>query len=80
VETVMTEQIGAKMSKQEEQNERLAWPVEAASRRISVSEFTVRRLIKSGHLRAVRVGKRVLIPEAEIQRVTREGCGKYLAS
>jgi hypothetical protein len=28
----------------------------------------------------VRVGKRVLIPEAEIQRVMREGCGKHSAS
>jgi excisionase family DNA binding protein len=68
------------MRQQIEQDERLAWPVEVASRRISVSEFTLRRLIKSGHLRSVRVGKRVLIPEAEIQRVIREGCGKFAAS
>jgi hypothetical protein len=28
----------------------------------------------------VRVGKRVLIPEDEIQRVIREGCGKHSGS
>jgi excisionase family DNA binding protein len=49
--------------------------VEGVSRRLAVSAFTVRRLIKAGHLRAVRVGKRVLIPESEVQRVMREGCG-----
>lgn len=51
--------------------------VEGVSRRLAVSGFTVRRLIKAGHLRAVRVGKRVLIPESEVQRVMREGCGKH---
>ncbi len=51
--------------------------VEITSGRISVSVFTTRRLIKAGALRAVRVGKRVLIPESEIQRVIAEGCGKH---
>lgn len=64
----------------EQGNERLAWPVEEVSRRFSVSAFTVRRLIKSGHLRSVRVGKRVLIPESEVQRVIRDGCGKHASA
>lgn len=51
--------------------------VEPVSRRLAVSNFTVRRLIKAGHMRAVRVGKRVLIPESEVQRVMREGCGQH---
>jgi excisionase family DNA binding protein len=51
--------------------------VEIASDRLAVSIFTIRRQIKSGALRAVRVGKRVLIPESEIQRVIAEGCGKH---
>jgi excisionase family DNA binding protein len=50
--------------------------VEEASRRLAVSTFTIRRLIKSGQLFAVRVSKRVLVPEAEIERVIAEGCGK----
>jgi len=46
-----------------------------ASQRLGVSVFSVRRLIKSsGGLRAVRVGKRVLVPQSEIERVIREGC------
>jgi excisionase family DNA binding protein len=49
--------------------------VESTSRRIGVSTFTTRRLIKSGDLRAVRVGRRLLIPESEVERVMREGCG-----
>jgi excisionase family DNA binding protein len=67
------EQTGAKMA---DSNERLN-PVEEVSRRLSVSTFTTRRLIKSGYLHAVRVGKRVLVPESEIARVIAEGCGKH---
>jgi len=48
-----------------------------ASRRLSVSTFTTRRLVKAGQIRAVRVGKRVLIPASEIERVIAEGCGKH---
>jgi excisionase family DNA binding protein len=47
------------------------------SQRLSISTFTTRRLVKAGQLRAVRVGKRVLIPESEIVRVIEEGCGKH---
>ena len=46
-----------------------------ASKRLGVSTFTTRRLIKAKQLRAVRVGKRVLIPESEIERVISQGCG-----
>ena len=51
--------------------------VEQVSKRLSVSTFTTRRLIKANHLRAVRVGKRVLVPQSEIERVIAEGCGKH---
>jgi len=51
--------------------------IAGASQRLGVSTFTTRRLIKSKELRAVRVGKRVLVPESEIQRVIAEGCGKH---
>ena len=53
--------------------------VEEASRRLAVSTFTTRRLIKANQLRAVRVGKRVLIPEGELDRIIREGCGPQRA-
>lgn len=58
-----------------ESNERLN-SVELTSQRLDVSQFTTRRLVRSGYMRSVRVGKRVLIPESEIQRVMREGCGR----
>lgn len=51
--------------------------VHDTSKRLGVSSFTVRRLIKTKQLRAVRVGKRVLIPTAELARVIAEGCGKH---
>jgi len=59
--------------------ERLA-SVEEASRRLSVSTFTTRRLIKAKQLRAVRVGKRVLVPQSEIERVIAQGCGKHASN
>jgi excisionase family DNA binding protein len=57
-----------------ETQERLT-SVEETSRRLSISTFTTRRLIKGKQLRAVRVGRRVLVPQSEIERVIAQGCG-----
>jgi excisionase family DNA binding protein len=51
--------------------------IEEASRRLCVSTFTTRRLIKARQLRGVRVGRRVLIPASELARAMHEGCGAY---
>jgi excisionase family DNA binding protein len=51
--------------------------IEEASRRLCVSTFTTRRLIKAHQLRGVRVGRRVLIPASELARAMHEGCGAY---
>ena len=51
-------------------------PVESVAKRLGVSSFTVRRQIRTKQLRAVRVGKRVLVAESEIERIIREGCGQ----
>lgn len=51
--------------------------VEETSKRLSVSPFTIRRLIRTKQLRAVRVSKRVLVPESEIERVIAHGCGAH---
>ena len=40
-----------------------------------VSHFTIRRLIDGGHIRAVNIGTRWLIPTAEIERVIASGAG-----
>ena len=49
--------------------------IASTSERLGVSTFTTRRLIKAKQLRAVRVGKRVLVPQSEIERVMSQGCG-----
>ena len=40
---------------------------------LGVSKDTVRRLIKARHLRSVRVSRRVLVPQTEIERVCTQG-------
>ena len=47
-----------------------------ASKRWGVSTFTTRRLIDAGYVRSVTISARRLIPEEEVDRVTREGAGK----
>lgn len=42
--------------------------VEDVGRLLSISKWTVRALLKKRKLRPVRIGKRVLIEEAEVQR------------
>jgi excisionase family DNA binding protein len=59
-----------------ETHERLQ-SVEEVSKILGVSTFTTRRLIKAKQLRAVRVRKRVLVPQSEIDRVIAEGCGEH---
>jgi excisionase family DNA binding protein len=54
--------------------------ISEASERLGVSTFTTRRLIKAGELRAVRVSKRVMIPESELERVIAHGCGKHASN
>jgi excisionase family DNA binding protein len=48
--------------------------IDEVSQALGVSTFTVRRLVKSGKLHSVRVGKRLLLPETEVARVIAEGC------
>jgi excisionase family DNA binding protein len=59
-----------------EMKDKLTSVVEA-SQCLGVSTFTTRRLIKSKQLRAVRVGKRILVPASEIERVMEHGCGRH---
>lgn len=46
--------------------------VREAAERLSTSVSTVRRLVKRGELSALKVGFRLKIPEAEIQRYLKE--------
>jgi excisionase family DNA binding protein len=38
-----------------------------------LSQFTLRRLVKRGKVRAARVGRRILIPMTELERLTKPG-------
>jgi excisionase family DNA binding protein len=71
----MQNQAGSSSAEQQELTS-----VEIASRRLGVSTFTTRRLVKAKQLPAVRIGKRVLIPKGEVERVIREGCGPHASA
>lgn len=47
-----------------------AYTMEAAARQLSLSTKTVRRMVASGQLLPVTLGRRKLIPRSEIERVT----------
>lgn len=53
--------------------ERLLGSVTEAAEALNVSRDTIWRLLKSMQMKSVRVGKRVLIPLAEINRMASEG-------
>ena len=48
--------------------------IDVTAERLGVSPFTVRRKIKSGALKGVRVGRRVLVPDSFIENVIQNGC------
>jgi excisionase family DNA binding protein len=43
--------------------------LEVAAERLSVSLRTIRRMVEDGRLRAIRLGRAVRVPVAEIERV-----------
>ena len=50
------------------------WPISGAATFLSISERHLHRLIDANKVRTVRLGRRRLIPDAEVQRLAREGC------
>ena len=51
----------------------LAIGVKDAAALLGVSQWAIRRWIKAGKLRAVRLGRRILIEPAELQRLVEQG-------
>lgn len=49
--------------------ERRAYSLDEAAKLISVSKFTISRRIREGKIRAIRVGRRVLVPSDSIHRL-----------
>jgi excisionase family DNA binding protein len=62
-----------------EGNKRLARPIQEVSGLFSVSTDTLRRAAIRGDLRVIRVGRRMLVPEEEVERISREGLGCHAA-
>jgi excisionase family DNA binding protein len=57
----MTKEQGATMTKEHHKDEAITLSVEHAARLIGISRTTAYRMVQSGELPAVRVGRRVLI-------------------
>jgi len=49
------------------------WSIDQLARVLDVSYATVRRLVRSGHIRAIRIGRLWRIPDEEVQRLRDEG-------
>ena len=47
--------------------------IDAAADALSVSPWTIRAYVRSGKIRAVRIGRRVLIEGEELQRLINDG-------
>jgi excisionase family DNA binding protein len=48
-------------------------PVEAVAKALGVSVYTVRRLVASGAIESVRIGARVMVSSAVVERVQSQG-------
>ena len=55
------------------QEAKLLWNVTEAGNALGFSPWTVRAHLKRGAIKSVRVGRRVLIPLKEIERLAEEG-------
>jgi excisionase family DNA binding protein len=49
------------------------WSVEKAAELLGLSPWTLRAYIRDGRLRPVRLGRRVLLEESELERFVTEG-------
>ena len=50
------------------------WPIPDAAAFLTISQRHLHRLLDAGKVRSVRLGRRRLIPDAEVLRLAREGC------
>ncbi|VTR95489.1 dna binding excisionase family domain protein : Uncultured bacterium genome assembly Metasoil_fosmids_resub OS=uncultured bacterium PE=4 SV=1 [Gemmata massiliana] len=53
---------------------RSPWPLDAAAAYLQISARHLHRLLGANKVRSVRLGRRRLIPDAEVQRLARDGC------
>jgi excisionase family DNA binding protein len=50
------------------------WPINDAALFLHVSTRHLHRLLDTNKVRSLRLGRRRLIPDSEVQRLAREGC------
>jgi excisionase family DNA binding protein len=50
------------------------WAISDAAAFLSISERHLHRLLNARKVGSVRIGRRRLIPDVEVQRLAREGC------
>ena len=50
------------------------WPVTEAAKFLSVSKRHLFRQIDANRVKTILIGRRRLIPDAEVQRIASEGC------
>jgi excisionase family DNA binding protein len=58
---------------------RMAMSVEESAQALSLSPWTIRKYIEEGKIKAVKIGRRVLIEPSELQRLIEEGRKKAAA-
>ena len=50
------------------------WAIPDAAKFLSVSERHLYRLLDANKVRSVRIGRRRLLPDAEVRRLAHDGC------
>lgn len=50
------------------------WPISDAAAFLTISERHLHRLLDAGKVRSLRIGRRRLIPDSEVQRLSTHGC------
>ena len=63
----------------QEGSERLARSVKEVAELFGISVDTLRRAADRGELRVIYISKRLLVPEEEVQRLSREGLSRQAA-
>ncbi len=56
------------------------YDINGAAQVLRISPWTVRAYIREGRIRPVRIGRRVLLEETELQRIVDEGRGTRCSS
>lgn len=56
---------------------KLSVGLQEAQEMTGISHFTFRKMVRRGQIKAVRVGRRVLIPVSEIEKLVKPGATSY---